>query len=597
MIRLRTYLLQRQVLLWTIVLLSGGLSVWTMVNNAAATQDVAETQQELAQIQATLVTVLNLETGIRGYAITGERPFLEPYNAARTTMDAQLQTLRRSQYEHVDPGSSGQLGRVARIETLLGQWYRDIADYAVANRTAQPQRVVVREKSGLGKQLIDAIRQEIQAYTTAEQRELRVRQTEVARARWINQVVTVVGVLAAILTSVLSSLLVAQTLSRKLHRFAEAAARLAATEQPSLLGEFRILEVRRLAASFNAMSVRLSESHTALVEQNAALQDRNVEVVTSNTLATQLQTCLGLEEGQVVLQHALPQVFPSLSGTLSILNSSKNLLDVQAQWGGTRRGETLTFEPSQCLAVRRGQRYDPKEEPLGLPCPLMQEAHLCFPLLAQGEALGHLRLWGLPEEPALQARIRSLATTVANQSALGLSNLRLRETLRQQSIRDPLTGLFNRRYLDETFERELRRAVRHGQPLSVLMLDVDHFKRFNDTYGHEAGDQVLIELGQLLRKQFRTEDVVCRYGGEEFAVVLPGADLTAAHERAEGLRQAVSRLSVEHGGETVGAISLSIGVSAYPVHGEDTGHLLGLADQALYRAKQMGRDRVMVADS
>jgi len=167
-----------------------------------------------------------------------------------------------------------------------------------------------------------------------------------------------------------------------------------------------------------------------------------------------------------------------------------------------------------------------------------------------------------------------------------------REALRVQAIRDPLTGLFNRRYMGEALERELRRAEHGGQPLSMIMLDVDHFKLFNDTSGHQAGDDLLIHIGSLLQARTRREDIACRYGGEEFLLILPGAPLEAALRRAEGLRREIRESSVEHQGRSLGRISVSAGVACFPEHGTNADELLRAADMALYRAKELGRDRV-----
>ena len=165
--------------------------------------------------------------------------------------------------------------------------------------------------------------------------------------------------------------------------------------------------------------------------------------------------------------------------------------------------------------------------------------YLCVPLIAQGETLGvfHLRPGPRPKRrrPALAAAKEQLAVTVAEDMALALANLRLRETLRSQAIRDPLTGLFNRRYMEETMERELNRVKRQETPLGVIMMDLDHFKDYNDTFGHNAGDELLSALGTLVKSQIRGEDIACRYGGEEFLLILPGASMEIALERAEGL--------------------------------------------------------------
>ncbi|HTT23909.1 MAG TPA: GGDEF domain-containing protein [Candidatus Sulfotelmatobacter sp.] len=185
--------------------------------------------------------------------------------------------------------------------------------------------------------------------------------------------------------------------------------------------------------------------------------------------------------------------------------------------------------------------------------------------------------------------------TFAAQVGLSVANIRLREALRAQSTKDPLTGLYNRRYLQEMLEREIRRATRAEQPLGILMLDLDPFKNFNDTYGHEAGDAVLREAGSFLVRSVRAEDFVCRYGGEEFVVVLPTADFRAAEARAERIRTKLRELVVMHNGRSLGLITASIGVAALPNHGTSEKDLLEAADAALYRAKREGRDRVVVA--
>jgi diguanylate cyclase (GGDEF)-like protein/PAS domain S-box-containing protein len=178
-------------------------------------------------------------------------------------------------------------------------------------------------------------------------------------------------------------------------------------------------------------------------------------------------------------------------------------------------------------------------------------------------------------------------------SALFEANLRLQ----QESIRDPLTGLYNRRYLEETMEREIRRAARAKHSLSVLMLDLDLFKKFNDSYGHDAGDTVLREAASLFIKSVRAEDIVCRYGGEEFVIILPMADIKIAQSRAERIRAKLHNLPVLHHGQSLGAVTVSVGVAALPQHGNSCKELLNAADGALYRAKGEGRDRVVVAQT
>jgi diguanylate cyclase (GGDEF)-like protein len=179
---------------------------------------------------------------------------------------------------------------------------------------------------------------------------------------------------------------------------------------------------------------------------------------------------------------------------------------------------------------------------------------------------------------------------------MALSNLQLREKLRDQSIRDPLTSLFNRRYTEETLTRELHRAERSRQELAVLAIDVDHFKRFNDTFGHQAGDQVLRELAAVLTGRTRAGDIVSRMGGEELLVVLPAANLADAMEKADQIRVAVSELQVKHLNRDLGQVTISTGVAVFPHHGRDGDALIRAADAALYQAKREGRNRVVGAD-
>jgi diguanylate cyclase (GGDEF)-like protein len=176
-----------------------------------------------------------------------------------------------------------------------------------------------------------------------------------------------------------------------------------------------------------------------------------------------------------------------------------------------------------------------------------------------------------------------------------LASLRLRDSLRDQSIRDPLTGLFNRRFMQESLDRELHRARRKNRSLAVLFLDIDHFKRFNDTYGHEAGDFVLRSFADLFRRHFRNDDVICRYGGEEFAVILPESSSADAAKRAATLRAAVKKIGLRYRGQPLDQVTFSIGIAAFPEHGQTGEELLRAADQCLYQSKAEGRDRVTVA--
>jgi diguanylate cyclase (GGDEF)-like protein len=256
------------------------------------------------------------------------------------------------------------------------------------------------------------------------------------------------------------------------------------------------------------------------------------------------------------------------------------------------------FEPTACWALRTGHPHLVLAGDPTAPCAHaagVKNTYLCIPILAQGETLGIVHFQATDEAPDLDGSELSFKTTFAGQVGLSIANIRLREALRTQSIRDALTGLYNRRYLEETLDREVRRAGRAGQSLGLLMIDLDHFKKFNDTYGHDAGDAILRETAQSLVKGVRAEDFVCRFGGEEIVVILPTADVEASRARAERLRLRIKELNVSHQGRTLGMISISVGVATFPQHGRSPKELMAAADAALYEAKRGGRDQVVIA--
>ncbi|HEX8948151.1 MAG TPA: GGDEF domain-containing protein, partial [Dissulfurispiraceae bacterium] len=226
-------------------------------------------------------------------------------------------------------------------------------------------------------------------------------------------------------------------------------------------------------------------------------------------------------------------------------------------------------------------------------------------MMAYGEILGLLHLQFGPGRDGRAEGLRKsiedhkqpLAMAVAENIAFSLANLKLHETLYMQSSHDSLTGLFNRRHMEETLEREMHRMGRKGRPLGIIMLDLDHFKQFNDTFGHQAGDTLLRELGSFLQRYIREEDFACRYGGEEFVIILPETSPDITMQRAEKLRSDVRHLYVTHKGQELGPVTLSLGVAGFPLHGLTAETVLRAADSALYRAKAEGRDRVIAAQA
>jgi len=328
------------------------------------------------------------------------------------------------------------------------------------------------------------------------------------------------------------------------------------------------------------------------------LKQRNHEITYLSYTVDVLQACLTLEEACTTLAQLVQSLFPQASGGIFLNGNTKSLLEPVATWGVPLLANQQAFNPDDCWALRLGKPHWVDDADDGLLCKHVHHSlpaeSLCVPLMAHRETFGVLYLGSL-EKGILSPAKRQLAIGVAEHIAPTLANLKLRENLKNQSIRDSLTGLFNRRYMEEALEREMLRCDRKQQPLSIIMLDVDYFKRFNDTLGHDAGDAVLRELGRCLQSYVRGSDIACRYGGEEFILILPEASLGVTQLRAEQIRIAAKQLHVECSGQSVGAATLSLGVASFPKHGLEGEAILKAADTALYRAKQEGRDRVIVA--
>jgi diguanylate cyclase (GGDEF)-like protein len=255
------------------------------------------------------------------------------------------------------------------------------------------------------------------------------------------------------------------------------------------------------------------------------------------------------------------------------------------------------FATEACWAMRRGKTWKATGSRL-LECEhgSPERPHVCVPVVGQGEALGviHLRL-GEEEDSERAEAVCELGERLADVVGPSLANLRLRDRLRAMSMRDPLTDLYNRRHMEDSLEREISRAERKEAPLSLAMLDLDNFKDFNDQHGHSAGDKVLAEVAEVLRNAVRQGDIVSRYGGEEFVVVLPETRLEIAEKRARQIRRQIGQLSIRHDGECLPTVTATIGVAAYPEDAQSPEGLLEAADAALYRGKDAGRDRVCVA--
>jgi len=347
-----------------------------------------------------------------------------------------------------------------------------------------------------------------------------------------------------------------------------------------------------------------AESLDRLVKE---LELRTQQMTSLNEMGSLLGCSGTVNEACAIVANSVQKLFPDApSGALYLFRSSRDLIEAAVRWG---KKDVLapTFPPDACWSLRRGQPHWSGRPGNGIACQHLTKSSttesLCVPMVAQGNTVGvlHLEFENAAElgydsgTESFRESHQQLATSAASQIALSLASLQLRETLREQSIRDPLTRLFNRRFLEESFERELQLAGRKKQSIAVLFLDLDHFKRFNDTFGHDAGDMVLQSLADLFRNFFRATDICCRYGGEEFAIIMPESSSQDAAIRADALRSEVKSLRLEYKKQPLGPLTLSVGVAAFPEHGLTSDGLLKIADQCLYESKARGRDVVTVA--
>ncbi|WP_269790551.1 diguanylate cyclase [Stenotrophomonas sp. Iso1] len=521
---------------------------------------VAHTHEVIGRIDEIQSMVLDAESAERGYLLTGSQAYLVDYQMSLERLPLVLATLSRSITDNPEQSQN-----TRKLEELVGR------------RLGQIQHVVgIYDSQGLDAaraainqnafRTTSAIREQVRLMVQAEHALLVERAASSRRSADLLLGLAFAGIPfgLAVVASVYGI----------------------------LLSELR----RRSRAEKRAAS-----AGQQLVTNLEQLERSSADLQTLGRYTGLLQSCANPEEALDITARTLKALLPEAAGSVYLLRASNDRAENIVNWG-TPLVETSAFlVPSDCWAIRRGQPHliDDLHRDAGCPHIASPEEGLsvttaCIPMSAQGVQIGFLFLCAAGPGPLPRLTV---AESAVEQLSLALSNLRLRESLRLQSIRDPLTGLYNRRYLEESLAREIARCGRRDFPLSVLMLDVDHFKQFNDTHGHGGGDALLAAVGQLLSSRLRGEDIACRYGGEEFTVILPESDRASALRYAEELRIALSQMSVPFSGKTLPPITVSLGVATYPIDGVAGITLLRKADAALYRAKRSGRNRVLPFDA
>ncbi len=543
-----------------VMTLVAAVPFWLHRSTTASMQVLRSELEQQQRLDNILNALRDAETGQRGFIITGNENFLHPYYEAEQRLPAAIRVAKgnaRSDAERAD------IWRIARVAELK---LAELDETVAMRRTAgfaSTEKVV---SSMRGKAYMDELRRLIgiqQARTEARRDRLRTEMLAGAsRSFAFSLGATLINICA------LGALLI--VLARMLRERKQTA---------------RQLEQK---AGQLAEAVELSGRHNRELRTVAGML-RAIEALPSS------------QDTGPAVARGFTRLLPGVGGTFFALCNGETTLCRLAQWGDTSsQPEKVGLD--DCWALRHGARYRTTgyDEP---GCGHYRNragdedhaARLCIPLVTHEELVGMIHLEGLAHERSVREEQERLAVTVGEQLALALGNARLRESLRRQSVLDPLTGLFNRRYFDETLKRELARSRRMAAPLSLVVLDVDHFKRVNDGFGHAAGDAVLRAIAQLVRQSIRDCDVACRYGGEELVILMPDCMQEDAARRAEALRADIAGAPPMHDGAGADVITASFGVAEYPKHGPDAESLFWAADKALYKAKREGRNRVVAA--
>jgi diguanylate cyclase (GGDEF)-like protein len=549
------------ILAFIALLVNAAIPIYSLNLLKISNQNTLAARLKIELLDNVLLNMVDAETGMRGYLITGNTKFLQPYFNSLARVNLLL-----PQLEQTFTSSESSREQAQQLEQKIKHSLERIEDTISVRQMEGEEAAIDMVIGGEGKKRMDAVRT-----ATAN---LRLHESNILKDLEIHQAKVGIATNIALIFLTIIDL--------------------------ALFGAAFLFLLRSLQASRTTES-DLNQLHEETLAKSRMLSNQNYIKSLQARLNEVLQTVYIQEEAYVAISTYCNQLFPQYAGALYIKSHSKDYFERKSQWGSVSLVDG--FEPIECWAVRSNNVYRYDVIAKELPCQHIAEGHyhaqaICIPVSTSDEMLGILTLIDPASDTgqgvAFDEELETIVKEVVGYIGLAITNLRLRENLKRSAIVDPLTGLYNRRYLNETLSREMARAQRGKQSLGIIMLDVDHFKSFNDNYGHEAGDIVLKEVGGRLKQACRASDIACRYGGEEFVLVLPEASLEIVTARAEDIRLSMKDISLMYGGVVLPQITISAGVSMSPDNGQIADALLKAADDALYQAKRNGRDQVHV---
>lgn len=573
--------------------LSGLLTLLSINHTRQAEHQVNQAYAAQLELQRVQNLVLSASTDVRGYLLTGREDLTKQFSDAHQSLPESLAKLER--YLAKDPE---QLEAFHTTQTQIEQTFAALAALLELAPNLQADSTTLNGVIVTGQVVMESLQTQFDVLQLEQVR--LVRRLEAAETRalglyypaiFMTLILGLVGALAGMALFASSITRRVRALSLSAERLAKGKSVLARENSRDEIGHLNSV----LSLTGQLLRLRENELKQATItisHKFDELTEQHQHIVVLNQLADALQRCQRVEDTYSVIGDKVMALCPNSSGALYIFSETRVRYELKECWGEPDSRFAQTFLPGECQAYQHGLYYTRDAERssyCGHASAQYPYTSLCCTLSSLDRQVGLLQLSG---NAAISENVQQILRVLADRAALAMVNLELHASLLEQAIRDPLTGLYNRRYLDETLARELKRSGRASQPLSAIVFDIDHFKKLNDRYGHAGGDEVLKALGRLLGSGFRAQDIACRYGGEEFVIILPETGLEPAAVRAEDLAKQVRDLRIVLSQGQQVKLSISVGVASYPQHGDNAKSLLSSADSAMYRAKHAGRDRV-----